>query len=110
VSQYTSPIFEYGHAYGCSVTGGYVYRGSQYPALYGRYLLTDYCSGGFWDLAFRDEEWQATMHTNLTAFGYAALGEDADGELYLVNRTNGTVHRLTATVRLYLPLVSAHRN
>ena len=109
IDTYTFPVFEYSHTDGCSVTGGYVYRGSQYPALAGRYLFTDYCSGIFWDLAFVDGGWQATKHTNLAAFGYVAFGEDAQGELYVVNRTSGTVSTLSAvaaTVRVYLPLVA----
>jgi glucose/arabinose dehydrogenase len=109
IDTYTFPVFEYSHTDGCSVTGGYVYRGSQYPTLAGRYLFTDFCSGIFWDLAFVDGGWQATKHTNLAAFGYVAFGEDAQGELYVVNRASGTISTLSATVpaaRVYLPLVS----
>jgi uncharacterized repeat protein (TIGR01451 family) len=94
IDDYTFPVFEYSHADGCSVTGGYVYRGSRYPAMYGRYLLADYCSGNFWDLAFVDGGWQATQHTNLATFGYVAFGEDTQGELYVVNRATGTVYAL----------------
>jgi uncharacterized repeat protein (TIGR01451 family) len=94
IGNYTFPVFEYSHADGCSITGGYVYRGSRYPAMYGRYLLADYCSGNFWDLAPVDGSWQVTMHTNLVAFGYVAFGEDAQGELYVVNRASGTIYTL----------------
>ena len=44
------PIHEYGHGEGCSVTGGYVYRGSAVPAARGRYFFGDYCSGSVWSL------------------------------------------------------------
>ena len=46
----TLPVVEYSHAEGCSVTGGYVYRGSQVPALAGRYVFGDYCSGKIWSV------------------------------------------------------------
>jgi glucose/arabinose dehydrogenase len=109
IDDYTFPVFEYGHVDGCSsVIGGYVYRGSRYPAMYGRYLLADYCSGSFWDLAFVDGDWQATQHNNLAAFGYVAFGEDAQGELYVVNRATGTIYALEENgpkTWVYLPLV-----
>lgn len=95
ITDYTFPIFAYDNpAEGCSVTGGYVYRGSVYPAMVGHYLLTDYCSGNFWDLVHTGSGWDVTKHTNLKAFGYVAFGEDAAGELYVVNRSAGSVHRL----------------
>ena len=46
----TDPIFEYDHGQGCSITGGYVYRGSQLPEFYGIYLVGDYCTGNIWGL------------------------------------------------------------
>ncbi len=48
------PIHEYGHGDGCSVTGGYVYRGSDVPAAVGRYFFGDYCSGTVWSLKVVD--------------------------------------------------------
>ena len=44
------PVYEYGHDAGCSVTGGYVYRGQAIPALAGTYLFSDYCTGTVWAL------------------------------------------------------------
>jgi glucose/arabinose dehydrogenase len=98
IGNYTAPIFEYSHAGGhCSVTGGYVYRGAAHPAMAGRYIFTDYCTGNFWDLApDGGGGWAATQHTNLAAFGFSSFGEDAAGELYVVNLDNGTLYRLQA--------------
>jgi glucose/arabinose dehydrogenase len=97
---YVAPIFEYGHDGGnCAVIGGYVYRGVADPKMAGRYLLADYCSGNFWDLA-RDGRgsWRATKHTNLAlpgpVAGYTSFGEDAAGELYVTNIMNGNLYRL----------------
>jgi glucose/arabinose dehydrogenase len=72
---YKAPVFEYDHGGGrCSVTGGYVYRGSQDPALFGTYLYGDYCSGQIWGSG---QLLTPTVH-QLTTFG-----EDAAGELYI---------------------------
>ena len=95
MNQYTFPILEFESITNCSVIGGYVYRGLQYPAMYGRYLVTDYCTGNFWDLVVDDTGlFTSTMHTNLTAFGYVAFGETADCELYLANTSNGTIFHI----------------
>jgi hypothetical protein len=106
---YTLPIFEYNQSgNGCSITGGYVYRGSNYAIMYGRYLLADYCTGNFWDLARDGNSWIATKHTNLTRFGYVAFGQDQHGELYVANINNNTIYRLvefSPTQNYFLPLI-----
>jgi glucose/arabinose dehydrogenase len=108
---YTFPIFEYGtHVDGCSVTGGYVYRGSKYPAMEGRYFLTDFCSGNFWDLLQTGDSWQVTKHTYLIASGYASFGEDSSGEIYVVNMNSGNLYLLEGQladveVAGYLPII-----
>ena len=58
------PVYEYGHDAGCSVTGGYVYRGQAIPALAGTYLFSDYCTGTVWSLA-RDAERQGRASSTL---------------------------------------------
>jgi len=95
-SLFTFPIIAYSHASGdCSVIGGYVYRGSLFPALIGRYMLTDFCTGNFWDvMSDGTGGWQAAQHTNLIAFGYVSFGEGANGELYVVHQGSGTLFRL----------------
>jgi glucose/arabinose dehydrogenase len=102
---YTFPIFAYQRPSGygdCSVTGGYVYRGQTYSALYGRYFLTDYCSGRFWDLQRQpDGNWQSTAHADVfppdadTSFGNASFGQRCDGELFVANVEQGKIFALT---------------
>jgi glucose/arabinose dehydrogenase len=94
-SSYTFPIFEYAQGNNnCSVIAGYVYRGTKYPAMYGHFLLTDYCSGIFWDLVRESNGWQVTQHTNLQNFGRVAFGEDAQGELYVVDMAANKIYCL----------------
>ena len=89
------PSFEYRHARGnCSVTGGYVYRGTHQPALQGRYFFGDYCTGRIWsiaaDAAPNDRTSLASIDTRLRI---TSFGEDARGELYVVDR-KGTIQRV----------------
>lgn len=92
----TPPALEYAHVRGsghCSVTGGFVYRGSRVPALYGRYVYGDYCSGTLW--AARQEGGVLTAQELAVELPkVVAFGEDVDGELYLVAQT-GALFRLT---------------
>ena len=88
------PIAEYDHSQGCSVTGGYVYRGAASPALYGVYLFGDYCSGRLWGLAPTPEGgWQvaALAQENLRI---SSFGEDEAGEVYLVDMSGGVLYRI----------------
>jgi glucose/arabinose dehydrogenase len=92
---YTMPVFEYGHALGCAVTGGFVYRGLDYPALAGRYLFADYCSGHFWGMVQDGSgAWLVTRHEALGSFGFASFGEDAGGELYVANVSTGALYKI----------------
>ena len=60
----TLPVAEYGRAEGCSVTGGYVYRGTAQPLLSGAYFYGDYCSGRVWALTRGSAgQWVATQVT-----------------------------------------------
>jgi glucose/arabinose dehydrogenase len=98
----TLPAWEYDHSQGCSVTGGYVYRGEEFPILTGIYLFGDYCSGRIWGLAPPDgagaDGWQAALvaqaDVRLTSFG-----EDERGELYLVDAGRGELFKIAARRR-----------
>lgn len=88
------PLYEYGHDAGCSVTGGYVYRGKAMPALAGRYLFSDYCTGVVWSL-LRDATGKATVNTVLASkVSVSSFGEDAAGELYLCDYGGGKILRI----------------
>lgn len=86
------PIFEYSHDAGCSVTGGYVYRGAWIPELEATYIFGDYCSGRIW-ASYRDEDFRwrtiALMRAN---FAISSFGEDESGELYVVDYA-GAIYR-----------------
>ena len=91
------PVYTYPHNEGCSVTGGYVYRGSAIAALTGTYVFGDYCTGDLWGLvrgtdgtAERIDLGVSVRRNTLVSFG-----EDAAGELYALSAA-GTVFRLAA--------------
>jgi glucose/arabinose dehydrogenase len=86
------PVFEYPTADGCAVTGGYVYRGRDIPALVGAYVFADFCRGRL--EAFRLEGGSARGHDELgpEVANVASFGEDADGELYVLS-LSGPVFR-----------------
>lgn len=93
--QSNPPVAEYGRDLGSSVTGGVVYRGEAYPALRGVYLYADYVSGRVWGLRpASDGEWETSELLD-TGRNIASFGEDAAGEVYLLD-LNGSVLRLTA--------------
>jgi glucose/arabinose dehydrogenase len=93
----TLPVHQYGHSAGCSITGGYVYRGTASPALAGRYFYADYCSGWIRSLTVVDGE-ATDLQDHSADIGsvsqLASFGEDAAGELYVVS-LGGTVYRLS---------------
>ncbi len=87
------PIWEYGHDVGCSITGGYVYRGKRLPELVGAYLFGDYCSGRIW--ALRREPAGLTVSTLLeSGLAISSFGEDESGEIYVCDHLNGRVFRI----------------
>jgi glucose/arabinose dehydrogenase len=93
----TPPVLDYGHGDGCSVTGGYVYRGEALPAMRGVYFYSDYCSG--WVRSFRWRDGQITdqlQWPGLASGGnVTSFGEDALGEVYVLTASGG-VYRIVA--------------
>jgi glucose/arabinose dehydrogenase len=89
------PITAYGHDVGCSITGGFVYRGTGVPSLRGRYLYGDFCSGAVWSLRVEDGEAADLRRERVSLPNLTSFGEDDQGELYLVSQ-DGSVYRLAA--------------
>jgi glucose/arabinose dehydrogenase len=82
---YVAPIAEYGHGEGCSVTGGYVYRGALDKNLYGTYIYGDYCSGLIWALLQSyDGNWENKLFLE-TSLEISSFGEDELGEIYVID-------------------------
>ena len=115
-SLYQLPIFEYPNdakyvktlfglkhkdVNGCSVTGGYVYRGQNIPELYGRYFFGDYCTGKIWSFKkigtkitdFKDHTDELLNSINKKKFYLSSFGELANGELLLIDYS-GSIYKL----------------
>ncbi len=90
----TMPVVQYPHSNGgCTVVGGYVYRGKTVPAAVGRYFYGDYCSGAVWSLTVQGGNASAPRRESFTVPTLSSFGEGPAGELYLVS-LNGTIYRL----------------
>lgn len=117
IGNYEMPFYDYSHSNGISVTGGFVYRGTQSPALNGYYIFTDYGSGNFW-LSQDSGGWSTTSVGTLSGIGSpSSFGEDCYGELYVADISGGEIFKLAATAPttsimgavldefIYLPLI-----
>lgn len=94
----TLPVAEYTHQEGgCAVTGGFVYRGGQFPALQGVYFFSDYCSGKLWGLG-RDANGKWVKSAPIeTGAAVSSFGQDEAGELYLCDLNAGILYHLVTT-------------
>ncbi len=88
------PFFEYPHSQGCSVTGGYVYRGRAFPEMTGNYFLADYCLGTIWRSYPDGSGGWDTVNLLDTSLVITSFGEDVNGELYVLDRVSGAVFQL----------------
>ena len=92
--QLVSPVYVYSHDEGgCSVTGGYVYRGRAVGAAAGRYFFGDYCSGIVWSLRMQNGTATDVRREPFEVDSLTSLGEDASGELYFATG-NGRIYKL----------------
>ena len=88
------PLAVYDHSDGCSITGGYVYRGSRLPALYGAYVYGDFCSGRIWALRQVDGEVTERVELADSNLPISSFGEGPSGELFILS-LNGGIYRLS---------------
>lgn len=95
----TDPVFEYANnnSQGCSVTGGYVYRGTQYASLFGAYLFTDFCTGNIWRTQQKDGQFNTSLIDQFKRNNYSSFGKDVNGELYLCERESGNIVKLVVS-------------
>lgn len=91
------PIFTYGRSSttgGFSVTGGYVYRGTEYPGLQGYYIMVDYVSGNLWTIRPNGPgSWAVNLQSGLPN-NISSFGEAADGTLYVLKRNTGVMFKV----------------
>jgi len=99
----TLPIFDYSHSEGCSVSGGYRYRGTRYPLLQGVYLFGDYCSGSIWGTTRASNGAFTTRKLLTETIDISTFGEDVAGELYVADITRGIIYAISETTQTQSP-------
>lgn len=96
-SNYAAPVHVYPNRFdvGCSVTGGYVYRGNKIPELVGSYIYADFCTGKFWRLVKNNAGTYDNFEIgDFDAEDFSSFGEDIDGELYVSGLASGTIYKI----------------
>lgn len=108
---YVPPVAVYNHgsndSIGCSVTGGYVYRGTNFPSLVGVYLYGDFCKGKIWGMTKNEsDEWVSTLIAD-TDYYISSFGEDENKEIYLTDYAEGKVLHLVEAATIQKSFLSA---
>lgn len=93
-SSFTFPVYTYPHGNECSVTGGYVYRGSPSSPFYGSYFFADYCSDRIWILRNESGNWTRADFGQFPGNNFSTFGEDVSGRLYVAGLTSGKIFRV----------------
>lgn len=91
---YIFPVYTYPHGPECSVTGGYVYRGSPSSPYYGYYFFADYCSDRIWTLHQASGSWVKEDFGQFPGNSFSTFGEDASGQLYIGGVGSGNIFRI----------------
>jgi len=100
-ANYLPPVSEYSHSGGrCSITGGYVYRGTQIPGLTGSYVFADYCTGEIFRLQGGSLELMLNSPHNISSFG-----EDNAGDLY-ITALSGELYKIVAATTAASTVIS----
>lgn len=95
-SAFTYPFVQYTHSstFGCSVTGGYVYRGTVYSNMIGKYVFADYCRAR---IGIVHQDATITYSAATPGGSYTTFGQDINGELYVGSSGNGTIYKIIDT-------------
>ncbi|WP_345202081.1 PQQ-dependent sugar dehydrogenase [Chryseobacterium ginsengisoli] len=97
-STMTFPIAAYDHSGGkCSITGGYIYRGTQYPALQGRYIFADYCST---QIGILNSDNSITWTSAFSGNNFSTFGVNNQNELFVAAVNSGKIFRVTTSTTL----------
>ncbi len=90
------PVWEYSHSLGLSITGGYVYRGSIHPLLYGKYIYADYSFGTVWALTYDGINPATNVQLQDTSFSISSFGVDQNNEIYACrySLTAGAIYKI----------------
>ena len=94
---YVEPVFEVQHqgfSGPCSITGGFVYRGTKYSELVGKYICADYCSGDFYVVESDGQGGWSGSQSAKFAHDVSTFGEGSDGELYIASFSSGRIYHL----------------
>lgn len=92
-STMTFPVAVYDHSEGkCSITGGYVYRGTQYPSLQAKYFFADYCSN---QIGILNTDNSITWTSAYSGNGFSSFGQDSQKELYVAGVESGKIYKIT---------------
>jgi glucose/arabinose dehydrogenase len=94
VSAYVDPVVQYSHSIGCSVTGGFVYRGSSYHTMFGSYFYSDWCSSTLRGVVRNGNTFTDTTYINPFVSGSVSFGEDRWGDLLVGSFTGGELYRI----------------
>ncbi|MBK6877200.1 MAG: PQQ-dependent sugar dehydrogenase [Ignavibacteria bacterium] len=105
---FTRPIYNYSHSLGSSITGGYVYRGSLLPGLYGKYLYGDYGAGTLWAIHYDGVNPPTNTTLQDTSWLISSFGEDENKEVYVLRYSStGAIHKIVNTSAITLDLKAA---
>ncbi len=105
-SAYVDPVVEYSHSNGCSVTGGFVYRGSSYHTMFGRYFYSDWCSSTLRGVVRNGNMFSDTTYISSFASGSVSFGEDQWGNLLVGSFTGGEVYRIYDSTAHHIAWIS----
>jgi glucose/arabinose dehydrogenase len=94
ISLYTFPVYTYPHDPECSITGGYIYRGSNLSPFYGKYFFSDYCTDKIWTLNKIAGNWIREDFGQFSGNRFSTFGEDVNGQLYVAGLASGKLFRI----------------
>ncbi len=97
IGDYDFPIYVYDHSFGAggfAITGGYVYRGTQNPGMYGYYVYCDYVTGNWWTTVSNGAGGWNTAMSDFAFDGISSFGEGVDGEIYCSSLSSGEIYHV----------------